>query len=93
MKRKAFTLSYDNKLLREIDNNEGQFTSEEKAYAMQAEHGGSKGRFKSKGQLLRELPKHTLGPKLSLFHDNISQLLSDLEFKVDIIDMWKNACK
>ena len=157
MKRKAFTLSHDNKLLREIDNNEGQFTSEEKAYLMQAEHGGSEGRFKSKGQLLRELPKHTLGPRLSLlqeyielnmfksilsmgagscvqeyllkmvlpentkiactdfdqysiskakeffgngpdssedslipihfdfFHDNISQLLSDLEFKVDIV--------
>ena len=51
MKRKLYTLSHDNNLLKEIDNNGGIFTSQEHASVMEKEFGETF--WKSKEHLLR----------------------------------------
>lgn len=51
MKRKLYTLSHDLKLLKEVDNDGGQFTAEEHAYIVEREFGQSV--FKTKEDLLR----------------------------------------
>jgi predicted RNA methylase len=61
MKRKIYTLSHDVDLLKEIDNNGGQFTAEEHAYAIEKEFG--KTVFKTRENLLRHYLPGNL-PKL-----------------------------
>ena len=52
MKIKLYTLSHDVNILKEIDNNGGQFTAEEYAYAVKKEWGETT--YKTKEQLIRE---------------------------------------
>jgi len=61
MKRKIYTLSHDNDLLKEIDNNGGQFTAEEHTYVIEKEFGQTV--FKTKESLLRNYLPGNL-PKL-----------------------------
>lgn len=59
MKRKLYTLSHDVGVLKEVDNNGGQFTAEEHAYAIEKEFGETV--FKTKENLLRNfLPGNLL---------------------------------
>jgi len=61
MKREIYTLGHDVGILKEIDNNGGQFTAEEHAYAIEKEFGETV--FKTRENLLRHyLPKNL--PKL-----------------------------
>ena len=52
MKIKLYTLSHDVNILKEIDNNGGQFTAEEHAYAVKKEYGETT--YQTKEQLIRE---------------------------------------
>jgi len=59
MKRKIYTLSHNVGLLKEIDNNGGQFSAEEHAYAIEKEFGETV--FKTRENLLRNyLPDNIL---------------------------------
>jgi hypothetical protein len=87
MKYKGYTLSHDHDLLHKIDNNGGQFTAKEKAFIMKKEHGGFKGRFSSKSQLLRELPRYTMGPRLSFLQEYI-----ELNNYSSILSMGAGSC-
>jgi hypothetical protein len=85
MKVKGYTLSHNVDLLKEIDNNGGQFTSDEKSFLMREEH--EAGRYSSKKNLLRDLPKYTLGPRLSYFAD----LVRDNRFH-SILSLGAGSC-
>ena len=52
MKIKLYTLSHDVNILKEIDNNGGQFTAEEHAYSIKKEFGKSS--YKTKERLIRD---------------------------------------
>lgn len=57
MKRKMYTLSHNPNLLKEVDNNGGQFTAEEHRYVVEKEFGQSV--FKTRESLLRaHLPEN-----------------------------------
>ena len=52
MKIKLYTLSHDVNILKEIDNNGGQFTAEEHAYSIKNQFGESN--YKTKERLIRD---------------------------------------
>tara|TARA_B100000686_G_scaffold328897_1_gene389462 strand:+ start:125 stop:352 length:228 start_codon:yes stop_codon:yes gene_type:complete len=52
MKIKLYTLSHDVNILKEIDNNGGQFTAEEHAYTVKKEYGETT--YETKEQLIRD---------------------------------------
>ena len=61
MKIKLYTLSHDVNILKEIDNNGGQFTAEEHAYAVKKEY--EETTYKTKEQLIDDEKHQTSYPK------------------------------
>lgn len=62
MKRKLYTYSHDDELLKEIDSDGGRFTAEEHAYAVEKELGQTK--FKTRENLIHKYLADNLDPRL-----------------------------